>query len=198
MSNEFRKIAKCQLYEIDKEGNVQKIYKQVKIIPFPIGGNNVIMDTNYGKRESFKVSDLLEEVWGIKSKVSEPKEVVIEPAIAGTKKVHEATAEDLAERAKDREELISLTPTEKVAETPAKAEKKQKEKPSVSHDSPEVDKILKLDCKKNIKIYKLSQIGMDNKIIATTLETNNGSVYNVLKDYASNPDKVEKANAIVV
>lgn len=56
--------------------------------------------------------------------------------------------------------------------------------------------IMQLDCKKHIKIYKLKQIGMSNKSIATNLTTNVGHVYNVLKDYESNPSKKEKSDLL--
>lgn len=63
----------------------------------------------------------------------------------------------------------------------------------------QIESIKALDCKKHVKIYKLSQLGgMTKKEIATALETNAGAVHNAIKEYSSNPDKVAKANAIVV
>lgn len=55
------------------------------------------------------------------------------------------------------------------------------------------EEILALTCKKNIKIYKLSQLGLKNKEIADAVETNAGHVYNVLKDYSSKPEKATAA-----
>ena len=53
--------------------------------------------------------------------------------------------------------------------------------------------ILELKCKKHVKIYKLSLLGLPKSQIASALTTNAGHVYNVLKDYNENPAKVEKA-----
>lgn len=56
--------------------------------------------------------------------------------------------------------------------------------------------ILELDCKKHIKIFKLKQMGLSNKQIASELKTNAGHVYNALKDYNKKPEKVTAANAL--
>ena len=53
--------------------------------------------------------------------------------------------------------------------------------------------ILELKCKKHVKIYKLSLLGMPKPQIAAALSTNAGHVYNVLKDYELNPTKKESA-----
>lgn len=58
------------------------------------------------------------------------------------------------------------------------------------------EQILSLECKKHIKMYKLSQLGLKNAEIAKLLTTNPGHVYNALKDYEKKPEKVEAANAI--
>jgi hypothetical protein len=56
--------------------------------------------------------------------------------------------------------------------------------------------VCNLDCKKHIKIYKLNKLWLPNAKIAGTLGTNAGHVYNVLKDYETNPAKKEKADLI--
>jgi transposase len=58
------------------------------------------------------------------------------------------------------------------------------------------NKILQLHCLKHVKIYKLSQLGLKNKEIATLLGTNAGHVYNALKKYKEDGSLIEKANAI--
>lgn len=58
------------------------------------------------------------------------------------------------------------------------------------------EEITQLTCKKHVKIYKLKQLGLTNKEIAEALGTNAGHVYNVLKDYESNPTKIDKANSV--
>lgn len=58
------------------------------------------------------------------------------------------------------------------------------------------EQILQLDCKKHIKIFKLHQKGMKNKMISELLKTSPGHVGNVLKEYKENPDKVEAANSV--
>lgn len=57
--------------------------------------------------------------------------------------------------------------------------------------------IIELQAQKHVKIYLLHKEGLSNKQIAEALKTNVGHVYNVLKDYRNNPDKVNKANAPV-
>jgi hypothetical protein len=58
------------------------------------------------------------------------------------------------------------------------------------------EQILQLTSAKHIKIYKLSQLNLTRKEIATLLGTNSGHVGNVLKDYANKPEKAAKANAL--
>lgn len=60
------------------------------------------------------------------------------------------------------------------------------------------DQILKLTCKKHIKIFKLHQLGLSKKDIATSLSTNVGHVYNVIKDYGNSEEKVQNANALLI
>lgn len=60
------------------------------------------------------------------------------------------------------------------------------------------EKILKLNSKKHVKIYKLHQLGLSRKQIADLLGTNSGHVGNVIKDYAKNPKKAEAANNVQV
>lgn len=62
----------------------------------------------------------------------------------------------------------------------------------------DTNNILTLDCKKHVKIYKLKQLGLSNKEVATLCGTNPGHVRNVLIDYTNKPEKVELANKIEV
>ncbi len=59
------------------------------------------------------------------------------------------------------------------------------------------DQILSLNCKKHIKIYKLSQLGLSNKEIAEALTTNAGHVYNALKNYKDKPDLISAADLVL-
>lgn len=45
------------------------------------------------------------------------------------------------------------------------------------------EQVSELKCKKHVKIYKLKQLGLNNKEIAEALQTNVGHVYNALKKY---------------
>lgn len=56
--------------------------------------------------------------------------------------------------------------------------------------------ILQLHCKKHIKIYKLKQLGLKNGEIAKLLGTNPGHVYNALKAYNGNEERIKQADAI--
>lgn len=58
------------------------------------------------------------------------------------------------------------------------------------------EQIKSLTCNKHVKIYKLKQLGMSNKEIATALGTNAGHVYNALKNYESKPELKIKADSI--
>lgn len=57
--------------------------------------------------------------------------------------------------------------------------------------------ILDLTCKKHIKIYKLSQLGLKNSEVAKLLGTNAGHVWNALKMYEKNPELKDAANSII-
>jgi len=56
--------------------------------------------------------------------------------------------------------------------------------------------IKSLTCKKHIKIYKLKQLGLTNKLIAQAVGTNSGHVYNALKNYDLKPELKTKADLI--
>lgn len=60
------------------------------------------------------------------------------------------------------------------------------------------EQIVKLDCKKHFKIFKLSQCGLSNKRIAELLNTNSGHVWNVLNSYKNDRKKIDAANAIII
>lgn len=60
----------------------------------------------------------------------------------------------------------------------------------------EQEQIINLACKKHVKIYKLKQLGLKNGDIAKLLGTNAGHVYNALKAYDQDPEKVKIANDI--
>lgn len=59
------------------------------------------------------------------------------------------------------------------------------------------DQILQLVCKKHIKVFKLSQLGLSNSEVAKKLGTNQGHVWNVLKKYKNDQALVDKANELV-
>jgi len=52
------------------------------------------------------------------------------------------------------------------------------------------EEVIALSCKKHVKIYKLKQLGLTNKEVAESLQTNVGHVYNALKKYDAN-DKLK-------
>lgn len=58
------------------------------------------------------------------------------------------------------------------------------------------EQVIELNSKKHVKIYKLKQIGLTNKEIASLLNTNAGHVYNALKKYETNESLVLYANSI--
>lgn len=58
------------------------------------------------------------------------------------------------------------------------------------------EQILQLECKKHIKIFRLSQIGLPNKEIAALVKTNVGHVWNVLREYSLKTEKAAAANSL--
>lgn len=78
-----------------------------------------------------------------------------------------------------------------------KAEKKttkQKFEPIIESNA--MESVKKMQCKKHIKIWKLKQLDLDNKVIAKELGTNVGHVWNVLNNYKTKPGYIDKANLI--
>ena len=55
------------------------------------------------------------------------------------------------------------------------------------------EEIVSLTTKKHIKIYKLAQLGLKNGEIAKLVGTNAGHVYNALKSYQNNPERIKIA-----
>lgn len=58
------------------------------------------------------------------------------------------------------------------------------------------DEILSLTCKKHIKIYLLTSLGLSKKEVAIALNTNVGHVFNVLKEYTLKPEKAIAAHEL--
>lgn len=59
-----------------------------------------------------------------------------------------------------------------------------------------LQEIKQLTCKKHIKIYKLSVLGLSKSEIAKELGTNYGHVYNVLKKYSTDESLKAKAELV--
>lgn len=55
-----------------------------------------------------------------------------------------------------------------------------------------------LACRKHIKIYLLSKVGLNKQEISKEVGTNYGHVYNVLKDYKDHPEKAEHAERLLI
>lgn len=60
------------------------------------------------------------------------------------------------------------------------------------------EQVTELNCKKHIKVYKLNQLGLSNKDIASALSTNTGHVYNVLKKYNENQTLKDFADSVKI
>lgn len=100
MPREFRQIASAPLYEMDNEGNIQKIDGKTPAIPSPRGSKNFFLWVDDVNRQTFNLDTLIEETFG------ESKEVVEEPVV-----VHEYISENTQEE-KIEDEFIPLTPDE--------------------------------------------------------------------------------------
>ncbi len=58
------------------------------------------------------------------------------------------------------------------------------------------EQIIESKCFKHVKIYKLKQVGLTNKEIATCLGTNVGHVHNELKRYSEHEELKIQSDAI--
>lgn len=72
MSDDFKQIPFAPKYEIDREGSVRTVSKQVPILPYPLGGNEVRLEVEYGGRKLFSIDELVAEVFNAKAKVESP------------------------------------------------------------------------------------------------------------------------------
>ena len=79
------------------------------------------------------------------------------------------------------------TPTPTPTPTPAPETK------AVSAPSDSVQKILNLDCKKQLKTYLLSRLGLDKKEIATLQNTNTSRVRQDIAKIESDPSRIREA-----
>lgn len=59
------------------------------------------------------------------------------------------------------------------------------------------EEIKKLETKKHVKIFLMHKLELSNKDIAWELNTNVGHVYNVLKAYKEDDNKVAAANKLI-
>lgn len=76
------------------------------------------------------------------------------------------------------------------------AKKEAVEKPE-NAPSAAATAVINAAIKKHVKIWKLHEQGLSNADVATFLATNPGHVYNVIKDYNLNPEKIKKATEVV-
>lgn len=60
----------------------------------------------------------------------------------------------------------------------------------------QINQIKELTAKKHVKIWKLHKLGLTNKEVAAHLGTNAGHVYNALKTYKDNQERINQAEAI--
>lgn len=174
---EFKVIRQASLYEIDKEGNIRKEYCKSPIIPID---GKVIVWNNYGEKVIYNVFDLHNQVFGNKIMAEEipykPKKII-------------------QETVKQTEASKSINNNQKPQNTMSQTETTETQN---AVDPAKVEKIKGLTCKKHVKIYKLHQLGMAKKEIASNLGTNVGACHNVIKDYEKTPEKVQKANEISI
>lgn len=107
--SEFRQISQAPLYEIDKEGYIQKIITKVRAFPSPMGSNNIKLIMDDGTRKPFLIDELVAETFGGKIKIEIEQEVkeksVDELRATETIRTDGITEEILVERAKDKEKL---------------------------------------------------------------------------------------------
>lgn len=147
MSKEFRPIKKAPLYEIDKEGNIQKIDGKTPAIPYPRGSRNVILSLDGGKRQTFILDTLIEEAFG------EKKE-----AVAEEESVNEAPI-------KEEEIVVAPEPLEEEFHAQVQEEEKEAQEEKILEEgniirdtgTTNLDGIIAVDVTEEIKIEKKSK-----------------------------------------
>lgn len=198
MANEFRQIPKALLYEMDKEGNIRKVDRKTPILAYPLKSDNVKLYINSGGKEPFLISELIEEVWGNKTKVDSGKKFVnLDPLEETYQEVKEKS-----ERAKDTAQMLSSGKVTKAhpkeAETKPNAEIKQEEKASGKQNSKEVDKIMKINCKMSFKIWKLHESGLSiAEIKAIVKHPHSVGAPATIERYKKNSDLRDKADKAI-
>lgn len=127
---------------------------------------------------------------GKKPKTATGKKIVAE--LKGeSKKVVDVKSTKSAAEVMEAANQMSQEATQKLEELKGKKPAKPATEITITEG---VKKILDLECKKHIKMFKLKAQGFTNKQIADLLETNAGHVWNALKKYEEKPELKEAAD----
>ena len=163
MSREFQQIPLAPLYEISKDGIIQKVDKKTLILPYPIGSNNIRLEID-GIKQPFLVDELIKTVFGEKeSKIESPQEenTIPEPEVINSQVTTDEVSSDISN---DTEETPDTKPTPIKKETRGRKPKPKAPKKDFS-SNPMIGKIMELDTFNSVKIWKLHNIGVSNEDI---------------------------------
>lgn len=174
MTKEFRPIEKAPLYEMDKDGNIQKIEKKTPAIPYPTGSRNVYLTLSEKERKSFNIDNLIQETFGEKKESVKEEEEIEEVVEEKEEKsgneirvtdseIHTdgITNEILEERAIEKSERAIDTANMPSSGHPF-GKKEKKEKP-VKEKKEKKEKVVKE--KKAKKVKEPRRVSSDNPII---------------------------------
>lgn len=168
MPTEFRQIPDAPLYQMDKEGNIEKIDNGSPIFPFPLKSNDVKLIVN-GERKPFLVDQLLKKVWGSSETIV--GNISQNPTIT-------------------KEELKEAHPTPNISEVASTQQK-------YGNQIESSDAIMKLNCKMSIKIWKLYELGLKEEEIKKIVKhPYSVSVSATIERYKKNEALRDRANSI--
>ena len=187
---EFKQIEKFPKFEINKEGVIRYRINKRKIRVNDDGRCNLYDEEH--KPVEVNAHELVNVLFGVDlSKPVNKSEPMNETKPKPNKKESKKVVEKPA-KAKENGKAKTVPP-------PTPSPRGRKPAPvDMGKLTTKHKKVIGLECKKHIKIYKLMNSGLTNKETATALGTNTGHVYNVMKDYGQNPEKVKAADAIKV
>ena len=228
MTKEFRPIEKAPLYEMDKDGNIQKVDSKVSAIPYPTGSANVILTLTDGRRATFKIADLIAETFGEKKEVvaedsleeiKEERVVAAEPLeeefqaqmqeekIEEIEKEKELIADEVgvevtsekSERAKDTEAMPSSGKVTAVKKETRGRKAKPKAPKKDFSNNPMIGKIMALNTFDSVKIWKLHNIGVSNEDITELVDALHVTVITKMLEQYNAKEKLRvRAEKVIV
>jgi hypothetical protein len=189
---------------MNEEGQVRKIKTGNTIFPSPLGSDTINLFVDVDNKKKFLVSELLFETHGIKkeevAKVEALPEIEVpkaeKKAKGGKAKAEKEKPVKVAKEPKAKKEKAVKEP--KVKKEKAVKVKRAKGAPlTFKTNNAKEKKIMDLDCKLSIKMYKLSQMGLTvDEIRAIIPYPENWPTAGTIAKYKDNETLRNRADAI--